>query len=84
MLEVGGGRLQKGAAYRCVVVISPRKARKKMFTFIFQLSGWALVAPSCFVLTFLMYQDQCCQVAGEYLSFIFSDSFPEQIRLSYV
>jgi len=42
-----GGRLQKGAAYRCVVVISPREARKKIFAFIFQLSGWALVAPSC-------------------------------------
>ena len=34
----------------CVVLISPRKARKNFFTFIFHLSGWALVAPSCFAL----------------------------------
>ena len=30
--------------------ISPREARKLFFTFIFQLSGWALVALSCFPL----------------------------------
>jgi len=38
---------------RCLVAISPREARKNFFAFIFQLSGWALVA-SCFV---LMYED---------------------------
>jgi len=53
----------------------------QFFAFIFQLSGWALVAPSCFV---LMHQDQCCKVADESLLFIFSDFFPEQIGLSYV
>ena len=41
-------RLPKAAAQRRVVLISPRKARKFFFAFIFQLSGWALVAPSCF------------------------------------
>jgi len=41
---------------RCAVVISPREARKIFFAFIFRLSGWALVAPSCFV---LMYEDLC-------------------------
>ena len=30
--------------------ISPRKAQETFFAFIFQLSGWALVAPSCFAL----------------------------------
>ena len=40
---------------RCAAVISPREARKNFFAFIFQLSGWALMAPSCFV---LMYEDQ--------------------------
>ena len=39
---------------RRVVAISPREARKNFFAFIFQLSGWALVAPSFFV---LMYED---------------------------
>ena len=32
------------------VLISPHEARKFIFTFIFQLSGWALVASSCFAL----------------------------------
>ena len=32
------------------MVISPREARKFSFAFIFQLSGWALVSPSCFAL----------------------------------
>jgi len=39
---------------RRVEAISPRKARKNFFAFIFQLSGCALVAPSCFV---LVYED---------------------------
>ena len=34
----------------CGASISPREARKKIFTLTFQLSGWALVAPSCFAL----------------------------------
>ena len=38
----------EGSALRRVVLISPRKARKIIFAFIFQVSGWALVAPSCF------------------------------------
>ena len=41
---------------RCAVVISPREAQKIFFAFIFQLPGWALVAPSCFV---QMYEDLC-------------------------
>ena len=41
---------------RCAVAISPHEVRKKIFAFIFQLSGWALVAPPCFV---LMYEDLC-------------------------
>ena len=32
------------------MAISPREAWKKIFTLAFQLSGWALVAPSCFAL----------------------------------
>ena len=40
----------EGSAQRCEVLISPRKARKNLIAFIFQLSGWALVAPSCFAL----------------------------------
>ena len=35
---------------RCVVLISPREAQKIYFAFIFQLSGWALVAPLCLAL----------------------------------
>ena len=41
---------------RRAAAISPREARKIYFAFIFQLSGWALMAPSCFV---LMYEDLC-------------------------
>ena len=37
-----------GILQRRVAPISPRKARKKNFAFIFQLSGWAVVAPSWF------------------------------------
>ena len=37
----------------CSADISPCKARKKFFNFIFQLSGWALVALSCFALQVL-------------------------------
>ena len=48
------GRIQdfvKGGAgilHRRVAPISPREARKNFFAFIFQLSGWAVVAPSWF------------------------------------
>jgi len=56
------------------------RSAEKFFTFIFQLSGWAVVAPSCFV---LMYQDQCCKVPGMSLLFIFCNFFLEQISLSY-
>jgi len=52
------------------------RSAEKSFAFIFRLSEWALVAPSCFV---LMHQDQL--IADESSSAIF---FPEQIRLSYV
>ena len=40
----------EGSAQRRVVPISLREARKNFFAFIFQLSGRALVALSCFVL----------------------------------
>ena len=33
-----------------VVLISPREVWENFFTFIFQISGWALVAPLCFAL----------------------------------
>ena len=37
---------------QCIEVwtVSPREARRKIFTLNFQLSRWALVAPSCFAL----------------------------------
>ena len=37
----------EGSAQRCEVLISPHEARTPLF---FQLSGWALMAPSCFAL----------------------------------
>ena len=40
----------EGSALRCVVLIIPREARKKKIAFIFQLPGWALMAPTCFAL----------------------------------
>ena len=40
----------EGSALRRVVLIIPRKARKRNFAFIFQLPGWALVTPLCFAL----------------------------------
>ena len=52
VFTIGGGQdildAAGGSAQRRVAPISPREARKKFFAFIFQLSGWALVAPSCF------------------------------------
>ena len=42
--------IAEGSEQRRETPICPREARKKNFTFIFQLSGWALVAPSCFAL----------------------------------
>ena len=41
---------------RRAAVISPREARQNFFAFVFQVSGWALVAPSCFV---LIYENLC-------------------------
>ena len=41
---------QSCKAGRCVEPICPHEAQKKIFPFIFHLSGWALVAPSCFAL----------------------------------
>ena len=40
----------EGSAQRCVALISPCETRKTFFVFIFLLSGWALMAPSCFAL----------------------------------
>ena len=42
-----GVTLLKAVAQRHVVLIIPHEAWEK-FTFIFELSGWALVTPSCF------------------------------------
>ena len=52
-------RLPKAAAQRRVAPISPREVRKIFFAFIFQLSGWALVAPLCFA-----QQVRCERIAG--------------------
>jgi len=57
------------------------RSAEQIFRLHFSVIRMALVAPSCFV---LMHQDQCCKVAEGSLLFIFSDFFPEQIRLSYV
>ena len=53
----GGSRNWKGgfsgecSEQRCEALISlPRKARKHFFAVIFQLPGWAVVAPLCFAL----------------------------------
>jgi len=63
MLEVGGQPIE---------ACSGDQSAEKKIRLLFQLSGWAVVALSCFV---LMYQDQCCKVVGESLLFIFSDFF---------
>ena len=52
----------EGSAQRRVVLINPRKAWKKIFSFFSQLSGWALVAPSCFTLQFQMWNE--CRTRG--------------------
>ena len=45
------GFTAEGGEQRCEVPIClPRKARKNIFTVIFQLPGWAVVAPLCFAL----------------------------------
>ena len=79
MLEVGGAGCRR---QRIEARSSDQSARsaEKFFAFISQLSGWAFVAPSCFV---LMHQDQCCKVADESLLFIFSDFLPgtDQVKL---
>ena len=41
-------RLPKEAAQRRVSAVQSARSAEKFFAFIFQLSGWALVAPSCF------------------------------------
>ena len=80
MLEVGGGQAAEGSGIEACSGDQSARSAEKIFAFFFQLSGWALVAPSCFV---LMHQDQCCKVADESLLFIFSDFFPEtdQVKL---
>jgi len=52
----------------------------KIFAFIFQLSAWALVASSCFV---LMYEDQYFKVAGESVHFQRFISVENRLTLSY-
>jgi len=41
----------KDIVWRCIVSMKTTWSRKNFFTFIFQLCGWALVAPSCFTAT---------------------------------
>ena len=80
MLEVGGAGCRR---QRIEARSSDQSARsaETFFAFISQLSGWALVAPSCFV---LMHQDQRCKVADESLLLSSAIFYLEQIRLSYV
>ena len=59
------------------MLISPRKARKNFFAFIFQLSGWALVAPSCFCTA----SSRCTRIAGPGAAMCF---FLAQISLTNV
>jgi len=79
MLEVGGAGYRRQRIEARSGDHSARSA-ENFFAFISQLSGWALVTPSCFV---LMHQDQCCKVADESLLFIFSDFFfgTDQVKL---
>ena len=65
VFTIGGARYIRHWRRQCIearsiVVISPRKARKIFFAFIFQLSGWALVAPSCFCTA----SSRCTRIAG--------------------
>ena len=59
MLEVGG-QAAEGSGIEARSGDQSARSAENFFAFIFQLSGWALGAPSCFV---LMHQDQCCKVA---------------------
>ena len=79
MLEVRG-LAAEGSGIEARSEDQSARSAEKFFAFIFQLSGWVLVAPSCFV---LMHQDQCCKVADESLLFIFSEFFPgtDQVKL---
>ena len=45
-LKRGFRSAAEGSEQSCVVLISPREVRKKIFTVVFQLPGWVLVAPS--------------------------------------
>ena len=45
-LKRGFRSAAEGSEQSCVVPISPSEVRKKNFTVVFQLPGWALVAPS--------------------------------------
>ena len=58
------GTLPKAAVERRVAT----SGDQFFFAFISQLSGWALVPPSCYV---LMYEDQCCKVAEESYCLLF-------------
>ena len=81
MLEVRGADCRSSDILVCSGDQSAQSA-EKFFAFIFQLSGWAFMAPSCFV---LMHQDQCCKVAEDRVSSVHLQRFfsPEQNRLSY-
>ena len=80
MLEIGG-QAEEGSGIEARSGDQSAQSAENFFAFIFQISGWAVVAPSCFV---LMRQDQCCKVDDEPLLFIFSDFFPgtDQFKFS--
>ena len=59
VFTIGGARYITRCRRQCIEAHSADQfAQKKNFAFIFQLSGWALVAPSCFMhRKFQMYED---------------------------
>ena len=59
------------------MLISPREAWKNIFALIFQPSGWALVAPSCFCTA----SSRCTRIAGPGAAMCF---FLAQISLTNV
>ena len=71
-LQLGGG----GGGQD--IDILPSAGGKNFVAFIFQLSGWALVAPSCFVLLY----SRCTRIAGPGAAMCFSNFAHE--RITYV
>ena len=85
-LQLGGGGGGGGARYitrcwrQCIEVCSADQSTHSaeiVFAFIFQLSGWALVAPSCFCTA----SSRCTRIAGPGAAMCF---FLAQISLTKV